>query len=271
MGTLCGSCKENYSIAFGTIHCLPCSNAHLALILPFAFTGIALVAVLLLLKFSVTNGTINGLIFYANMVQANHSIFFPLGETYPLTIFIAWLNPDLGIETCFYNGMNIYVFTWLQFVFPFYIWFLIGLIIVVTHYSQRATSMFGSNSVATLATLLLLSYSKLLWTVIMALSMTSLEYPDKNESVWLYDSSVPYFQRADHIILGIFAILVLMFLFVPYTLLLFCDHWLQACSHWKLFSWSTSLSLSWTPIMLHIRKRFATGLDFSWLYIAFFS
>ena len=245
VGTLCGSCKKNYSIALGTMHCLPCSNAYLALILPFSLAGMALVAILLLLELSVANGTINGLIFYANIVQANRSIFFPPGKTNPLTIFIAWLNLDLGIETCFYDGMNAYAFAWLQFVFPFYVWFLIGLIIVVTHYSQRATRIFGTNPVATLATLLLLSYSKLLCTIIMALSMTYLEYPDKNERVWLYDGSVPYFKRADHITLGVFATLVLLFLFVPYTLLMLCGHWLQVWSHWKVFSWINKLK----PIM----------------------
>ena len=71
--------------------------------------------------------------------------------------------------------------------------------------------------------------------------MTNLEYPHKNESVWLYDGSVPYFQRADHIVLGIFAILVLIFLFLPYTLLLLCGHRLHACSHWKSFSWVNKL------------------------------
>ena len=242
---LCGSCKKNYSIAFGTMHCLPCSNAYLALILPFSLVGIALVAVLLLLELSVANGTINGLIFYANIVQANRSTFFPPGKTNPLTIFIAWLNLDLGIETCFYDGMNAYAFAWLQFVFPFYVWFLIGLIIVVARCSLRATRILGTNPVAALATLLLLSYSKLLRTIIMALSTTHLEYPDKNERVWLYDGSVPYFKRADHITLGVFAILVLLFLFVPYTLLLFCGHWLQAYSHWKVFSWINKLN----PIM----------------------
>ena len=38
---------------------------------------------------------------------------------------------DLGIETCFYDGMDAYVKTWLQFVFPIYIWGVIGLIIVI--------------------------------------------------------------------------------------------------------------------------------------------
>ena len=94
-------------------------------------------------------------------------------------MFIAWLNLDLGIKTCFYNGMDAYVETWLQFAFPLYIWVLVGLIILGSHYSGRvAQIIFGSNPIAVLATLFLLSYAKLLRTVIAALSYTFLEYPN---------------------------------------------------------------------------------------------
>ena len=242
MGILCGSCQDNHSIAFGGLHCLQCSNSYLALILPFTLAGLVLVATILLLKLCANaNGTINGLIFYANVVQANRSVFVPLGDTSILTVFIAWLNLDLGIETCFYDGMNTYVFTWLQFLFPFYVWILIIIIIVMCHYSTRVSKVFGTNPVTALATLLLLSYSKILRTVIFALSFTRLEYPDGIQLVWRFDGTVPYFQRADHIILGVFSILVLMFLFVPYTLLLLCGHWLRKCSHWKFFSWINTI------------------------------
>ena len=72
-------------------------------------------------------GTINGLIFYANVIAVNQSIFFPSEDTNLLTIFGAWLNLDLGIETCFYDGMDAYARVWLQFVFPVYVWTLVGL------------------------------------------------------------------------------------------------------------------------------------------------
>ena len=131
-GILCGSCQEESSIALGTLHCFSCSNAYLALILVFALAGIVLVAFLLLLQLTVAYGTIiNGLVFYANVVQVNRDIFFPPGATNILTIFIAWLNLDLGLETCFYDGLNAYAFISLQFVFPFYIWFLVRFIIIL--------------------------------------------------------------------------------------------------------------------------------------------
>ena len=237
-GTLCGSCTRGNSIAFGTLHCLQCSNQYLALMLPFSLAGVALVAVLLLLNISVATGAINALIFYANIIQVNRSIFLPLDKVNILTVFVAWINLDLGIETCFYDGMTVYAFTWLQFLFPFYVWFLIGSIIVVTHFSQRATQLLGHNPVAALATLFLLSYSKILRTIIMALSITHLDYPDDTRKwVWLYNASVPYFKGVAHTTLGLFSIVVLLLLFLPYTLLLTCGHWLQAHSDWKALSW----------------------------------
>lgn len=242
-GILCGSCRKNFSLAFGTLHCLPrgrCSNSYLALILVFIVAGILLVACLFVLNLTVAIGTVNGLIFYANIVQANRHVFFPPGETRPLEVFIAWLNLDFGIETCFYVGMNTYVYAWLQFVFPFYVWFLITLIIVISRYSQTVTKYLGKNPVPILATLLLLSYAKILNSIIIALSQTSLTSPDRSEIVWLYDGNIPYFQ-GKHIALGLFAVFTLVFLFLPYTLLLFSGHWFQTFSNWKPLTWLNNL------------------------------
>ena len=175
-------------------------------------------AILLLLRLTVTAGTLNGLIFYANVVQANCSIFFPKGALNILTVFITWLNLDLGIETCFYDGMTTYVYTWLQFVFPFYVWFLIGLIIVVSHYSSKLTGILGKNLVAVLAMLFLISYSKILRTIITAVSVAELEYPDGNSKmVWLYDGSVAYAGtgKYNHLALAVLAILILVLFFIP--------------------------------------------------------
>ena len=237
-GTLCGACIHNFSLSLGSSHCLPCSNTYLVLILPFALAGVALVALLLFLRLTVAYGTLNGLVFYANMVQINRHIFFPLGETNILTVFIAWMNLDIGIETCFYDGMNAYIFTWLQYVFPFYVWFLVGLIILLCRYSSVISRRLGSNPVAVLSTLIFISYTKVLRTIISSLSYTSLEYPDGSlKNVWLSDGDVLYFKHKNHILLGVFAILVLFVLFLPYTLLILFGHKLLAHSNRWFLSW----------------------------------
>ena len=63
---------------------------------------------------------------------------------------------DFGIETCFYDGMDAYTKTWLQFVFPVYIWLLVGLVILVSRFSRRFAKLLGDSPVAVLATLILL-------------------------------------------------------------------------------------------------------------------
>lgn len=237
-GILCGSCKENFGIALGSLHCFECSNAHLTLILPFALSGIVLVVLLLSLQLTVAKGSINGLIFYANTVQMNNHVFFPPQEGNILTVFIAWLNLDLGIESCFYDGMDIYAYTWLQYAFPFYIWLLIAVIILLSKYSHTVSRTLGSNPIAVLSTLILLSYAKLLRTIITSLSYTILEYPNNiSQYVWLYDGQILYFQTTRHIILGAFAIVVLTLLFMPYTILMLTSHKLYAYSNKRLFSW----------------------------------
>ena len=104
-GVLCGSCKANLSEVFGKPQCMNCSNWYLFLILPFAIMGVALVALLLVLNLTVSNGMINGFIFYANVVKLNNSYFLPITVSNPFTSFlstlIAWLNLDFGIVHVF--------------------------------------------------------------------------------------------------------------------------------------------------------------------------
>ena len=241
-GLLCGACKKDYSLILGTFRCEKCTNSHLFLLIPFAVMGVALVFFLLVCKLTVATGMLSGLVFYANIVGANRTSFLPVESTNPFSIFIAWLNLELGIEICFYNGMDAYSKAWLQFVFPVYIWVLVGLIILVSHYSHRFARLLGNNPVSVLATLIFVSYTKILRTLITALYMTYLEYPTYNRSVWLYDASIDYLS-GKHIPLFLVAVLVFLFLFSPYTFLLLFGHWLQALSHLSLFSWVNSARL----------------------------
>ena len=269
-GVLCGQCKPGLSLAVGSSKCIQCSNLYILLVIPFALAGIGLVLLLLILKLTVAAGTINGLIFYANIVTVNRAIFFPPNQTNILTVFIAWLNLDFGIETCLFDGMDAYAKTWLQFIFPLYIGSLVGLIIIVSDYSSKMTRLFGSNPVAVLATLFLLSYAKLLRTIIAALFFTLLDYPNEVQvAVWLHDGNIKYL-HGKHIVLFLVASLTLLLLFLPYTLLLTVGQWLQAKSNRRLFYWINKPRIKpfldayqapykdqhryWTGLMLFLRS-----------------
>ena len=241
-GLLCGACKKGYSLVLGTSQCKQCTNSHLTLLIPFAAMGLALIFLLFVCKLTVATGTLSGLVFYANIVGVNRTLFLPVESTDALSLFIAWLNLDFGIETCFYDGMDTYSKTWLQFVFPVYILTIVGLMVLVSHFSSRFARLLGNNPISVLATLILLSYTKILRTLITVLYVTYLEYPTYNSMVWLYDANVN-FLSGKHIPLFLVAVLVFLFLFLPYTLLLLLSQWLQVISHLKFFSWVNSARL----------------------------
>ena len=55
---------------------------------------------------------------YANIVAANSTIFFSLSEPSFPTVFVAWLNLDIGIiDVCFNDGIDVYTKTCLQLPF----------------------------------------------------------------------------------------------------------------------------------------------------------
>ena len=203
-GLLCGKCKQSYSLGFGSSQCLAgCNTAHrylqylrvIGLVAVCAVAGILLVVLLTLLNLTVAEGTLNGLIFYANIVQVNLDLFFP-SDTHarPWTTFITWLNLDFGVTVCFYDGMDAYVKTWLQFIFPLYIWIISGGIVYFSRKSRIISKLAGKNSVKVLATLFLISFGKLIRTVIAAGFFTNIKSYDGtiNISVWLLDANVHY-------------------------------------------------------------------------------
>ena len=238
-GVLCGACLTNFSHVLGTSRCLKCSNLPLLAVTPgVLFAGVALVIFLMLFNLTVSVGTINGLIFYANIIRASQAVFFSPGiNSSFLSVFIAWLNLDLGIETCFYDGLDAYAKTWLQFVFPIYIWLIVIAIIVASHYSTRVSKVIPNNALQVLATLFLLSYAKILRIVITVFSSTILVYPDGfKKRVWLYDGNIEFFMGR-HIPLGIASLLLLILLSIPYTFSLVSIQWLQKFSHYRILFW----------------------------------
>jgi predicted outer membrane repeat protein len=240
---LCGSCQPGLSLSLGSSRCLSCPRywpAMLAAITIAAIlAGIALVSLLLVFNMTVAVGTLNGLIFYANVVYANKSILLPFQERNFVTVFISWLNLDLGIDTCYFPEMDTYIKTWLHLVFPAYVIFLVILVIVISSYSTKFSNLIGrKDPVATLSTLILLSYAKLLEVCFKsALSVIILDYPDgSSKFLWLPDATVEYLS-GKHIPLFIAAVLILLVGLV-YTALLFSWQCLFRLPKWRIFEWS---------------------------------
>ena len=268
-GILCGECQQGLSLVLATSKCKKCSNIYLLLLIPFTLAGIVLVVFILLFNLTIATGTIHGLIFYANVLAANKAIFSPFSTPNFLTVFISWVNLDLGTETCFYSQLNSQAKVLLQLVFPAYLFLLIFLIIVLSRYFTSFAKLLSiRNPVAALATLLFLSYSKLLRFVIAALQNTVLEYPNRHkERVWLYDANVPYFSPS-HIPRFVAAAIILTAGGL-FTVLLFFSQWLPRCSNCKLLKWTTNTK--YTGFMDAYHAPFTPGKHRYWIGLLLFA
>ena len=265
-GILCGSCKPALSVSLGSSKCIFCPNYWpgllIAITVVFILSGIGLVASLLALNLTVAIGTINAIVFHSNIVAANRSALFPPGVS-PASVFISWLNFDFGFDACFFDGMDTYIKTWLQLAFPTYIIILVIVIIQLSYYFNAFGRFIGKKDpVATLATLILLSYTKLLQIIITAFSFATLDYPDgSKKTLWLPDATIEYFSSKHSALF--FAATLILLAGLLYTFLLFSWQWFLWCPRkrvkWignqKLSSFIEIYFIPYTP-----KHRYWTGL-----------
>ena len=267
-GILCGSCKPGLSLSIGSSLCLQCPDHWpfllVVIVAAAALAGIVLVTALLVLNMTVAVGTLNAIIFYANIIASNKSLFLPFSQSKFITVFISWLNLEFGIDVCLFHTMDAYTKTWLQLAFPIYLIVLVAGIIIISDHSPKLSRLFRKkNPVATLATLVLLSYTKLLQVVIAALSFGVLKYPDGlREIVWLTDASIKYLS-GKHVALFIVTLLILL-IGTIYTTLLFSWQWLlrspksfilKWVGNTKVYSFMETYHAPYTP-----KHRYWTGL-----------
>ena len=231
-GELCGKCKKGLSTVFGSSHCKKCSNMFLFIITPIAIAGFVSVAMLFIFNLTVTNGKINTIIFYANIININHLVFFPKHNS-PLYIFLSLLNLDLGIETCFYDGMDDYVKSWLQFLFPIYLLMIAGLLIITSRYSVRIQRITARKVLPVLATLFLLSYTKIIRTIGSVFRYSKItQLPSKNTILaWSICTNIPLF-GGKFIVLFTVCLILLLILLPFNTILLFS----RKLTHFKLIN-----------------------------------
>ena len=228
-GILCGHCHSNHSVIFGSSKCQVCTDMWLITLVMFAVLGVLLVAALFFLNLTVTQGTLYGLIFYANIIQVNHSIFFSQSILNPMKVIVSFVNLDLGLPLCFYDGMDDADKVGLQFVFPAYLLILTITVIVLCHYCLQRSPLSSTSScwhrfpiiileraVGVLSTLIYLSYSKLLRTVIDVLTYSTVHLPTGDMYVWFYDGNMKYL-HGKHTILFVVAMGTCTLFLLPYT------------------------------------------------------
>ena len=134
-----------------------------------------------------------------------------------------------------------YANTWLQFLFPLYIWVLAGAMILTSRHSINVARLTGSNAVPVLVTLFLLSYAKLLHSVTAIALFTTLNMGNETvHSVWLLDGKVE-FLKGHHIALFLVGMLAVLAYILPFTALVTLSPFLQARSTHRLLRWVNKL------------------------------
>ena len=239
-GLFCGTCKPGLSLSSATSRCLHCPKTWrgmliLKLIIGLVF-GVILVALILVLDLTVAVGTMNGLIFYANIVQAHNQIFLPSKRQNFFTVFIRLLNTEVSIDQCYFFGMDAYTRIWMKLLLPAYLIILVIIIIISSKCSSKCTTLLGKrNPVATLATLILLSYTFIFRSIIDIFMGATVNYPDgSHQIVWRPDPSIKYF-NGKHIPLFLLAT-ILVIVGLVYTVVLFSWQCLLRAPNPRLFS-----------------------------------
>ena len=249
-GIICGHCPGNLSVVFGSSKCQMCSDMWLTTLVMFAVLGVFLVAALFFLNLTITQGTLYGLIFYANIIQVNTSIFFNQSILNPLQVIVSLVNLDLGFPMCFYNNMDDADKAGLQFAFPAYLLILTLATILVCHYClkrsttastgfslHRVSTIIGERAVGVLSTFIYMSYSKLLRNVINFLTYSTVHLPSGVMKVWFYDGNLEYL-NGKHAVLFVVAIVTVTLFLLPYTIALtFIPIIEQHSEHNRLFNY----------------------------------
>ena len=242
-GVLCGKCVNGTSVVFGSDKCHVCNNNWWLLsLLLYAIVGPLLIYLLHALKLTITTGTLNGIIFYAQAANCGlldfivYSTYYHNGILLKLsakivTAFLAFLNLENGYPFCLYNGMTTLVKSFFTLLFVVYLLLLVLLVIILSRYSTRLSNHIANSSVQVLVTVVHLSFYHLMDTIIKVFSST--EVYTKNFGtihVWSLDGSVGFLSK-EHVTLIIFTLVIVIALLLPYIvivlggrlLLKYCD------------------------------------------------
>ena len=248
-GFLCGACVENFSIsASSPSFCMDCTGHSSVYVVLYVVGqlcyGIALVLLLTIGNWTITDGTMSCFIFYANIFKLNMFLFFP-NRLNVITVILSLVNLDFYFTECLYNGLDAYTKAWLSFLFPVYMWALIVAIIYLCRYCNCLAKLFGESGVKILATLIELSYAGLTRAVIVTLSPISITISQNHSTVnsttlrWIYDPNIVYLD-SKHLPLFLVGI-VFGLLLLAYTLILLLVQPLQRYSHLPCFRWVAKL------------------------------
>lgn len=208
---MCGNCKDGKGVSVLFNKCVDCSNEFGVLIAALGIADAIIITVILLKEISLPAWLLPA-IFNIQMISY-------IGEYYPVTYektgkYIYYIGSTISLyfpyDFCLYSGMTALTSYMLRYI-PFWLSLIIFSGIFYYYYRKRQhrTKTYG------LWALILLLYSHVVYT-----SMNLLNCPSVSDSSgaykarWYFNATIECFNDTGHIILGLWAVLVLIFCFL---------------------------------------------------------
>ena len=264
-GILCGSCREGYSSTLGSSRCRRCSNSYLGLLVVFLGLGILLVVMITYFQITITEGVLNGVLFYSNMVTLYVPFLAAERSARGFFVLTSIFTLNLGIETCFYEGMTPLQTVWWQLSFPLYLFFLM-IVIVFLSRRYKWKQITGLSIIQAFGTLLLLCYIEILDYTFEILSPERITTLSGNRTLrWTVDPSVVYFRGA-HGFLAVVGCLLIPFYIIPLPLFLLFPSMAYRAPWLKRFK--PYYDSFWNPFKPKYRFWLGFRLIFRWVPFA---
>ena len=229
-GAFCGECITDYSVVFGSRECKSCTSVWWLLTsIIYLLAGPLLVFLLYTFRLTLTTGTLNGIIFYAQTANIGIMRYLSMPcsdcgkESFFVTLsklFIAWLNLNLGLPLCFYDGMTELWKAGLSLLFPVYLILIIAFLVLLSHFSTRVSNKLSKSSVQVLVTIVHLSFTKLLEAVIDVFGSAKVYEEVNGEKIVWYNSGAVDYGSTEHMWLMIVTSLVVGIILIPYFVLI---------------------------------------------------
>ena len=219
-GPLCSTCTIvngiKYSVVFGSSECKQCSNWWLLTLILYTVAGPLLIYLLFALKLTLTTGTLNGIIFYAQTIGIVNTKFLLSHKAISLMyssahVFLSMLSFNLAFPLCFYNGMTeLWKFS-LSLLFPLYLLTIVVALIILSRYSLRLSNRIAHSSVQVLVTVVHLSFISMftgMSNIVIPIKIYTNDTSNPILKVWYKDGTVEY-GKGGHLILIIFILLAI--------------------------------------------------------------
>ena len=225
-GPLCSTCTTvngiKYSVVFGSLECKQCSNWWLLTLILYAVAGPLLIYLLFALKLTLTTGTLNGIIFYAQAITISSSQHVAMSIYSLPYAFLLMLNFNLGFPLCFYNGMTELWKAGLSLLFPLYLLTIVIVLIILSRFSLRLSNRIADSSVQVLVTVVHLSFTSMFTAISNIVTPVNIYTNDTSNSVlkvWYRDGTVEYGKDTHLILMILTTVVVIPFLLSYFTII----------------------------------------------------